>query len=132
MAAGTFTSWVLARVAAPAGNGFAVTNRGKKLNFRHGFPFNMLKATLFERMEVLDCERAIGGAEGICRARLKRAAQNDSEIVGGWLLVLDQSEYRLQGLSVFGQLSALFKDSFKIEVAGIGNICGPGRCASGY
>jgi hypothetical protein len=38
--------WVLARVAAPAGNGFAVTNRWEKLKSRHGFPLNMLWAWL--------------------------------------------------------------------------------------
>jgi hypothetical protein len=38
----------LARVAAPAGNGFAVANRGKKLKVRHGFPLNALEVKLSE------------------------------------------------------------------------------------
>ena len=37
---------------------------------------------------------------------------------------------RLRGLSVRGELSAHFKDSFQVEVAGIGDMCGPGRRAS--
>jgi hypothetical protein len=39
---------VLACVAAPAGDGFAVTNRGEKLKCRHGFPLNMLEVKLLE------------------------------------------------------------------------------------
>jgi hypothetical protein len=38
----------LARVAAPAGNDFAVANRGEKLKSRHGFPLSMLQAKLLE------------------------------------------------------------------------------------
>jgi hypothetical protein len=38
----------LACVATPAGNGFAVTNRGDELKSRHGFPLNLLQTKLFE------------------------------------------------------------------------------------
>ena len=36
---------------------------------------------------------------------------------------------RLRGLSVRGDLSALFEDGFQIEVARIGDMCRPGRRA---
>jgi hypothetical protein len=40
--------WVLASVASPAGNCFAVANRGEKLKSGHGFPLNMLWIRLSE------------------------------------------------------------------------------------
>jgi hypothetical protein len=39
---------ILACIAAPAGNGFAVTKREEKLRNRHGFPLNLLQGKLFE------------------------------------------------------------------------------------
>jgi hypothetical protein len=38
----------LASIAAPAGNGFAITNRGEELKSRHCFPLNVFELELSE------------------------------------------------------------------------------------
>ncbi len=40
-----------------------------------------------------------------------------------------KNEIKIAMLSVRGEFSAHFKDSFQVEVAGIGDMCKPGRRA---
>ena len=64
---------------------------------------------------------------GARAAMVKPAAENEqqSSHAGLWLEI--EAKSRSRRMSVREDLSALLKDRFQVEVAGIGNVCRPGR-----
>ncbi len=120
---------VLACVAAAAGNGFAVTNRGEKLKSRHGFPLNMWQAKLSECGETSDGGGRTGSGAWCLSGDTEAICSESFAVFALWPLVKDWNESRLQELSIRAELSAHFEDGFHVEVAGIGDMCKPRRRA---